>query len=555
MVKSDEINPQHSNRHVSRQKIILIIVISLIGLCLRLMFLGDIFLWHDETDNFDEQIFKHMSTSLRRYAAAEAQELTLGPAWPIIIAITCRVFGGVVMVGRMPSVFFGSAAILSIFCLVYRLVRSNDNDRFFVPAFFAAALAAISIVQMEFSQRIIPYGAVPFLTAMIIISHLKIVNILGDKIISIVKLLIWGVLYTLICGFSIYLHMSFTIIFASSFILLAVTVVRLKNLDNEKRVTIFGIFILIFLALFLAWIGNAIHTQSGYRYYLAPYYHALNLGAFYFLVTRAYDLLTYNLNLFYNGGLYWPRRLNPVLLPLVIMCILGWYYSASGRFGRTAKHLSFFGMISLFITALLSLLRKYPFGGVRQTLFMSPFIYTFTAFGFLSLVRLRYGRIVVAVIAFAYFALWGYDLPRFYKERKVPYTAQDLVSAWKQNGKLTFYADGGCVGSTRYMLRSYPNIKIEHFSGALPESPFFLISTHWPIENSLWIPGLKGNLKKSGYHTELIIERKAAYPVHPDYVQSLYFPANGLWLYKIVQKEKLSTDNLPASLSKPGCIY
>ena len=548
MFKSNKKNPQHSNRHISRQKIILIVVISLIGLCLRLMFLGDIFLWTDETDNFDKQIFEHMSTSLRRYAAAEAQELTLGPAWPIIIALTCKIFGRVVMVGRMPSVFFGTAAIIAIFYLVFRFVQSNDDEESFLPAIIAAGLTAISIVQMEFSQRIIPYGAVPFLTTVIIISHLKIINILRDKIISIMKLLLWGVLYTLICGFSIYLHMSFTIIFVSSFILLAVTVVRLKNLDNEKRVTIFGIFILIFLALFLAWIGNAIHTQSGYRPYLAPYYHALNLGAFSFLITRAYDLLTYNLNLFYNGELYWPRRLNPALLPLIIMCILGWYYSAYGKYGCLIKHLSIMGLISLLITALLSLLMKYPFGGVRQTLYMSPFIFTFTALGLKTLTRLRQGKVIATVLVSIYLVLWGVNLHHFYRERIVPYTAQDLVSAWEQNGKPTFYEDGSCGISTRYMLRSYPNIKIENLysyikmenlPSALPESPFFLISTHWTIENPLfWIPDLKENLKKTGYHTKLIIVREATYPVHPDYVQSLYFPANGLWLYKIT-KDKI----------------
>lgn len=529
---------QRFRNHLSWQRLTLLVIVLLIGVGLRLILLGDIFLWNDETDNFDEQIFSHMSTSLRRYAAAEAQELTLGPAWPIIIALTCRIFGGVVIVGRIPSVFFGTAAIIAVFLLVLCFTQSNDDKKFFLPAIIAGGLTAISMVQMEFSQRIIPYGAVPFLTTVIVILHLNIIKTLRDETTSITKLLWWGVLYTLICGFSVYLHMSFTIVFASSFTLLAVTVIRLKNLDDEKRVTIFGVFTLIFLAVFFASIGNAIHTQSGYRFYLAPYYHPFDLGAICFLITRAYDLLTYNLNLFYNGALYWPRRLNPVLLPLIIMCLLGWCYSASGKLGRIARHLSLFGAIALLITALLSLSEKYPFGGVRQTLFMSPFIFAFTGIGLWTLIRLGVTKAITVVILGIYLILWSINLPHFYRERILPYTAQDILNAWEQNGKHTFYADGGCGGNIRYMMRSYPDVKIQDFgfkNGMPPEPPFFLISAHWSIENSLWIPGLKDDLEKSGYQIELIIVREATYPVHPDYRQSLYFPANGLWLYKITK--------------------
>jgi len=41
MLKYKKLNLQHNNRYIGRQKIILIVIISLIGLCLRLAFLGD----------------------------------------------------------------------------------------------------------------------------------------------------------------------------------------------------------------------------------------------------------------------------------------------------------------------------------------------------------------------------------------------------------------------------------------------------------------------------------------------------------------------------------
>jgi hypothetical protein len=197
-------------------------------------------------------------------------------------------------------------------------------------------------------------------------------------------------------------------------------------------------------------------------------------------------------------------------------------------------------MISLLITALLSLLMKYPFGGVRQTLFMSPFIFAFTGLGFWILIRSRLGKAVAGVLIVTYFALWCFNLPHFYEERIFPYTTQDLVNVWEKNGKLGFYGDGGCTDTIKYMLRKYPDIEIESLhseSDVLPKPPFLLISPHWPVESSLWRSTLKEDFEKLGYHTELIIVREAAYPMHPKYRQSIYSPANGLWLYKITKEE------------------
>ncbi|MEJ2704471.1 MAG: hypothetical protein P8Z79_18710 [Sedimentisphaerales bacterium] len=541
MFRDLHIEPSQNPRNW--QKILLIAFVLLAGLSLRLYALENVFLWNDETDNFDEQIFGHMSTSLRRYAALESQELTLGPAWSLIIALTCRVFGGVVSVGRMPSVLFGTAAILCIFYLVYRLLQPNDDERLFAPAFVAAVLAAVSIIQIQYSQRIIPYGAVPLLTTAIMIAHLKIVHIIQKKLLPTGKLILWCILYTLIAGFSVYLHLSVTMILFASFIMLFHTAFRSSDIDRDRdrdrRIVVFGLVALTSLAVSLAWIGNVIHTQSGYRFYLAPYYHPLNLGAIPFLLSRAYDLLTYNLNLFYNGALYWPRRLNPVLLPLILMCVVGWCRSVMGRFGWTAKHLSLFGTITILLTALLSLLERYPFGGVRQTLFMSPFIYTFTAMGFWTLMRSRFGKAVAGVTAMGYLILWGINLPHFYKERVSPYTTQDLVSVWEEHGKCGFYGDGGCGDTIRYVLRDYPDIQVQNLDyerNIFPEPPFFLISPHWPMEDSLWLPHLKARFEELGYHAKLIMLRDAAYHAHPEYRQCLYSPPNGLWLYKITKE-------------------
>jgi len=336
--------------------------------------------------------------------------------------------------------------------------------------------------------------------------------------------------------------MSFCVVISGSFLVLLFLGRGFLKLNHQHQGTIIGISALAVLSVFLAWVGNAIHlSQSGYRPYLAAYYHRLDFGAVWFLLTRSYDILTYYLNLFYNGNLYWPRHLNPVLLPLVGLCIFGWIYAALGKFGRVAKHLSLLAVICLFLTAVLSLLKKYPFGGVRQTVFMTPFLYSFTAMGFYTLVRPSKLRPIGVVLAVAYVILWTINLPHFYQERVIPFDSKELLSVWEESGKLKIYTLGGAKDSIRYRMGMRLPVEIQNLPFPFPnDPPFLIVSTHSAIEDDFWRrrPGLREEIKRSGYTTTLVVERIPKYPVRPEYIQSLYWPPNGLWIYKISTDEK-----------------
>ena len=519
------------------------LIILLVGMVLRLYALEDIYLWHDETDWFDEEVYGHKTLGILRYAALKAQEHSVDPGWPIIVRLACKALGGTAMVARMPSVLFGTAAILAIFFLVYCVLKPHLRNSAFVPACFAALLTAISIPQIEFSQRTYPFGTIPFLTTLIVMLHLEIVNLIQDDRLSIGKFSILAFLYALVAGFSIFLHMSFSVVLVSSFLVLLVLARRVIKLNGQNQVTYIGISALAVLSVFLAWIGNVIHlspNQTGYRPYLASYYHQLDSGAIFFLLARAYDVMTYHLNLFYNDALYWPRQLNPVLLPLVGLCIFGWTYAFIGKFGRGAKHLSLLAVICLFLTAVLSLLKKYPFGGVRQTLFMTPFLFSFTAMGFYTLVRPSKLKPIGIVLAVAYIILWVVNLPNFYQERILPFESKELLATWEQCGKLKVYTLDNCKDSIKYRLHKHSKVEVQNLPlPSLPnDPPFLIVSTHWTIEDDLWRPQLKEEIKRSGYITTLIMKRVPKYPVQRDFMQSLYWPPNGLWVYKITTDEK-----------------
>ena len=111
------------------------------------------------------------------------------------------------------------------------------------------------------------------------------------------------------------------------------------------------------------------------------------------------------------------------------------------------------------------------------------------------------------------------------------YTTQDLVSAWKQNGSLPVYARE-CERELRYELRQHPEIPIATLPLDL-KPPYLLIGTHNWIGDGRWYGGFPEYLEKSGYRASVVREVPAWHPESRWHSQSLYFPPNGLWIYKV----------------------
>jgi hypothetical protein len=192
-------------------------------------------------------------------------------------------------------------------------------------------------------------------------------------------------------------------------------------------------------------------------------------------------------------------------------------------------------MFAVALPAGLSLVRVFPFGGVRQTLFLSPFVLAFTALGFWALASRPALRILGAAAAVAYLGLWAINLPRFYRERVTPYSAQDLVTAWRQNGEIQVYMRGGNEREIEYTLRQHPEIPLRSLP-LLSKAPYLLITTHYQIDDPIWFAGYRDYLAKSHYQAALLAERPPAHPESEQYSTCLYFPPNGLWIYKVTSQ-------------------
>jgi hypothetical protein len=521
-------------------------VLSLVVACgigLRFYGVSQVFQWSDENWAFNERVYANPPQPVFDFAFwVQRESGNFKWGWPAIVWATCRIFGGTIGIARAPSAIAGGAAVLLIFFLVYRLLAERFAGDGFYPAIFAAALAAIAINPLELSQRTYSYGAVPALTAALLLAHFAVQRAIAEANAGNGLLLRAIGLYSVAASVGVTIHASLVVVVGVSGVFLAANMLLTRShRTRAQNIKILGFACgaapLFLLALYL----THADPRSGYRYYLHQFYHPASYRAIVPLIKHAYDLCVYQVNLFYNTSLYWPERLNPVLLPLVLVCLLGWTLAAFGRFGPAVRQLAWMGITLIALLAVLStsIFRYFPFGGLRQTIFLSPLFLSFTALGFWSLRGNSIARAAGILIGVSYLAMWGINLPRFYQERAATYSTADIVDTWKTNGKLPLYC-WTCYDEIRYAVKGYPDIPVTAIeNGRLPQAPYFLVLTLGPLEPRYSyfsyfgvVPPL---LAEAGQKATNVMERPAA---HQDgwKCRCLYFPPDGLWMYRVEAK-------------------
>jgi hypothetical protein len=503
------------------------------GLALRFHDLAQIHLWEDETDFFTTAIYSDPPQPLVQYMMEGKNRTTNSSGWFGAVWLTTRAFGKTIQAGRTATVLAGAAAIPAFYFLI--LLAATGTPRPKTAALTAAIFATVSIPLIEFSQRTYAYGAVPFFAAMLAITHLRLVDALRDP--ASTSFGVW-LRFALAASVGLFVHPSLALPIAGSAVLAGVRLILLLRAEGLKRCArVFAYAGCASLPVLASIYINGKNPTAGLRIYLLEYYPPSALNGVPFFLSRTYDMFSYMLNLFFDPRLYWPLSLNPVLLPLIALSLFGWIASLLGRNGQVARNLAIYGTLALGLQAALSFSRYFPYGGVRQSLFLAPFAIGFTGIGAGMLWNRAFTRHTVAVFGVLYIALWAWHLPSLYRDRTSVYSGEDIISLWRAHKELPLFVSWGTLRRYRYETRAEPSIAMEelHSNRVAPLPPDFLfIASRYPLDQT-WPGSSSDTTLPPGYKAQLLIERPAALPRSMEHRTMLYFPPHGYWVYRVTK--------------------
>src|SRR5215471_541163 len=194
---------------------------------LRSHHLADVFLWVDETDFLKDKIFGNPPQAFLQYAIGTRDATTNTWGWPAILWMTCQLYGTTLKIVRIPGMIAGTAMVLAMFFLIYRMLPPSFAGNRSVPALAGSVLAAIAIPQIEFSQRTYPYAAAAFAGAVVLLAHLHLYGVLNESESAGKRLRTAIAWYAGILSFAVCIHPSLNILAALSLLFQAIEIRRL----------------------------------------------------------------------------------------------------------------------------------------------------------------------------------------------------------------------------------------------------------------------------------------------------------------------------------------
>lgn len=439
-----------------------LLTIVAIGAALRLTALGKHFFWFDEGLLLDIDQLPH---TLKRYLARIWIHTTYNPGWAAVLWVVDRLGGNSIRIARMPS------SIAGILCIgmTFAAVRALRLDR--ATALFAALLTALAWPQIEYSQQILPYAGIPLLSAVVVWCLARVSSTDASR--SPLRFVGWHYALAAACTINIINHNSFIVLvpflaFFLYWLVLRGRVSRPSSSSFAGRITARFLspesmiaFVTLATIAAVAVVFFVPKSGEGYRTYLDPYYvptfraHQMGYGPFtdgawnramphanrtvdavYFAATRGYDTLLYSVNLFSPTYVDTPWGL-AAALP-VLLVLIGTVLAARGKRGHAVQALGLGLVLTMGILFLLSIRKLYPFGGIRQLLFLTPMVIILAAIGWRS--ALRRWPVPVRVASVCCLLLYAVRVPVYYNETASRMSESDLQRAIAKTGLHTLVA-------------------------------------------------------------------------------------------------------------------
>lgn len=548
---------------------IVLCIILVVVVITRFLYLGQIYFWVDETPILGKNLWLDSGCGIRGFLKG-MWKLSLdvysyqtdNGTWAALVYVICKLFGIVsIWLTRLPAAIAGVLLPLVLFAMAQRITGSS------IAGIFTAATAVMSVVQIHYAQQVVPYGPSVLAGALVLWSTIVWYDNLIEKPAK-THYLPCGFLFFISVTAAAMLHNCTLLLIAACFVVLAGSILLLWLRGSLKRneaiynlAILFQSGVVIILCVLIFVLPK---IREGLRGYLTPYYAPENWNIpkqiitifpdiISFAVKRGYDLATYALNPVYNDRWYQPLGLNPLCIVPVILVIVGlislWLQSKKG------KTFVVLALVSIILLILGALARLYPFGGIRQCLPFTVYIYLFVGAGTWLLYR-KWKLISIGVFSL-WFLLWLLALPQFYEKRLSPYNEEMLIH-FSQIAKTKIFTTVNDYGNPedsvfRYHLRYHPEIKVfplwEVVENLMHEKKTFILASATKSFEKIKLLSHSGTGSKMKEHialsqilsnqdikvtplTEIALNQMIPSEIQ-EKSQSIYTPLNGLFLYKM----------------------
>jgi uncharacterized membrane protein len=379
--------PRGMKTVLSRRSFFLVaaLLVLTVGAALRIYHLGGRSLWFDEalTANTSRSTLTHMLDAIRSRGSAPVVH-------PFILYLVEKVGRSPVAV-RTPSVL---ASLLAIFVML-AMIRTKVSRN---AALFSASILAVSASQIRYAQEVREYSLAVLLAASLIYCLLRW-EAAGSR--SRHPALLYAILFFAPV-------VQYGLVFFSFGILCTIVLRLLLTRDTCFKLS-HVVIASIFLAggglfSFLLTVRYQFHPGQGQWYLAASYFDPKAMSLVRFLATNSKGILSF----FIPGQL--------VTLCLAIGAIIFCVEQVRTRKVDTIALLLF---TSVSITMCASIVKLYPYGGIRQCLFLSPVVILFAGVVLADLVRRVKGSqqpiVAVAFMVLIFFSgdrgmlrLWPY---------------------------------------------------------------------------------------------------------------------------------------------------
>lgn len=549
---------------IIQYKYVPVILILTVALCLRLFDLHKIYLWVDEIIIINSPLlsdidFHSIKTFLKGFINISVdtyKNQTSNGLEAGVFYFAANLFGNNEFVLRLPSVIFG---ILFVF-ISYKISEILFRDK--TTPILAALFAAISITQINYSQQILPFAMATFASANLLYSlllwqvHISDEKPRDEK----VPILVLYIIISLI--FAILSHNSVLPILFSIISIMLIMVFVEGGIKNNSFIRNSQILLIVLSAIILLF-GLLLFVYpkigEGYRSYLSDYYINNNNPLFNHLISillftlgRFYDFIIYAINLTYNDKFYLPLSTNPIYIISFLIFLFGGFHSF--KVSRLSKYFIGLLILSIAICLLGAYTFKYPFGGVRQLLPMTIFVYPILAYGYKKIIRFNkyFGWSLLSI----YLILWFTLLSGFYEKRVSPFYQINISEEIKNTDLHDIYVldpSGPESMVFDYYLKNETDLQIHKISEndleKFSSSSSFILGSTW-----LNLAKLKENSQTDTMNTQYklfnrilnmsynvkplieIINNRIKNPYYQEKVQSIYTPVNGLFLYLFEKK-------------------